>query len=102
MKALERSQLLSHCMSMGIFPDDQGQLTLHSPKFNLIQAFIDVLINYKNEEDPIKNECARMVTTFLRCSGVANPVVMDGIWQAFMIVIVTCKMMRIHPKMNVL
>ena len=33
------------------------------PKFELIQAFMHVLDTCKNEEDPIKNEGARVVTT---------------------------------------
>ena len=32
------------------------------PKFKLIQAFIVVLVTCKNEEDPIKNEGARVLT----------------------------------------
>ena len=35
------------------------------PKFKLIQAFMVVLLTSKNEEDPIKNEGARVLTTFL-------------------------------------
>ena len=59
-----------------------------------------VLINCKNEEDPIKNECARVLTTLyidLRRSMAANTVVGDGVWQKsissklFMVAIVTCK-----------
>ena len=34
------------------------------PKFELIQAFIVVLFTCKNEEDPIKNEGARVLTRF--------------------------------------
>ena len=34
------------------------------PKFELIQAFIVVLVTGKNEEDPIKNEGARVLTRF--------------------------------------
>ena len=34
------------------------------PKFELIQAFIVFLITCKNEEDPIKNEGARVLTSF--------------------------------------
>ena len=34
------------------------------PKFELIQAFIVVLVTCKNEEDPIKNEGTRMLTRF--------------------------------------
>ena len=32
------------------------------PKFELIQAFMHVLVTCKNEEDPIKNEGARVFT----------------------------------------
>ena len=35
------------------------------PKFELIQAFMVVLVTCKNEENPIKNEGARVITTFL-------------------------------------
>ena len=35
------------------------------PKFELIQAFMHVLVTCKNEEDPIKNEGARVFTRFL-------------------------------------
>ena len=34
------------------------------PKFELIQAFIIVIITCKNEEDPINNEGARVLTRF--------------------------------------
>ena len=44
-----------------VFPDAQGQLTPKSAaefchKFELIHAFIVVLVTCKNEEDPIKNK----------------------------------------------
>ena len=35
------------------------------PKLELIQAFIVVLLTCKNEEDPIKNEGARVLTSLL-------------------------------------
>ena len=35
------------------------------PKFELIQAFIHVHVTCKNEDDPIKNEGARVFTRFL-------------------------------------
>ena len=59
-----------------------------------------VLITCKNEEDPIKNESAKVVTTLtsiFRCSKAANSVVGGGLGpefkliQAFMIVLVTFK-----------
>ena len=34
------------------------------PKFKVIQAFMHVLVTCKNEDDSIKNEGARVVTTF--------------------------------------
>ena len=76
------------------------------PKFKLTQAFIVVLITCKNEEDPIKNEGARVLTTFLPLqdyviffirSRAANSAVLCRIWLKFklirdiMVVLVTCK-----------
>ena len=71
MKALERPQHISHYKSMGIFPDAQGQLTLQSVvgssrNSNSVETFIVVPVTYKNEEDPIKNEGARVATRFPR------------------------------------
>ena len=36
------------------------------PKFELIQAFMHVLLTCKNDDDQIKNEGARVFTRFLR------------------------------------
>ena len=52
------------------FSDAKRQLTPHfsggmPPNFELIQAFMVVLVTCKNEEVPIKNEGARVLTTFL-------------------------------------
>ena len=59
-----------------------------------------VLVTCKNEENPIANKGARVVTTsfinFIRRSWAANSVVSDGISkkfkviQRFMVVLVTC------------
>ena len=66
-KVLESSQDFSHYKSMGIFPGAQGQLTVVHGRiwsnFELVQDFMVVLITCKNEEDPIKNEGARVFTT---------------------------------------
>ena len=47
----------------------QGQLTIAGGwvwgKIKLIQTFMEVLVTCKKEEDPFKNECARVVTTNL-------------------------------------
>ena len=76
------------------------------PKFELIQAFMHVLDICKNEEDPIKNEGARVFTRFLPLkvygdfssrSRAANSAVLGPIWPKFelvrdvMDVLVTCK-----------
>ena len=71
------------------------------PKFELIQAFIVVPFTCKNEEDPIKNEGARVLTRlyvlFFRHSRAANSDVSGGILpkfeliQAVIVVLVTCK-----------
>ena len=60
-----------------------------------------VLLTFKNEEDPIKNESARVVTTeyiiFSYAEGADNSGVSYGIWpkfeliQGFIHVLVTCK-----------
>ena len=67
MKMLEWSQQISHCKYMQIFYDAQGKLTLQSKVGStltkLIQAFMVVRVTWKTEEDPIRNEGARVVTT---------------------------------------
>ena len=49
------------------FSTTHGQLTPHSgriwPKIKLIRDFMVVLLTCKNEEDPIKNEGVRVLTT---------------------------------------
>ena len=55
-----------------IFSDAQGQLTPKSAvefhrNSKLIQAFMVVLVTCKNEEDPIKNEGARVPRVLTRC-----------------------------------
>ena len=57
-------------------------------KFELIQAFMHVLVTCKNEDDSIKNEGARAVTTFFllyvyvffRRSRVAYSAALSPIW----------------------
>ena len=62
LKALERSQHFSHYKSMGIFPNTQGHVT-HKSLFKPIRDIMGFLVACKNEEDLIKNEGARVVTT---------------------------------------
>ena len=69
MKELECSQDFSHYKSMGIFQDAQGQLTpqslVRSGRIpNSSQGIKDVVVTCKYEEYPIKNEGARVDTTF--------------------------------------
>ena len=69
MKELECSQDFSLYKSMGIFPDAQGQLNSAVlgpiwPNFELFRDIMHVLVTCKFEEDPIKNEGARVFTTF--------------------------------------
>ena len=44
------------------YSEDSGGIL---PKFELIQAFIVVLLTCKNEKDPIKNEGTRVLTSLL-------------------------------------
>ena len=72
-KELEWSQHFSHYKSMGIFPDAQGKLTPQSLVrsgriWKLVQDIMVVLVTCKYEEDPIKNEGARVFTTFSHCN----------------------------------
>ena len=67
MKALDCSQDFIHYKSMGIFPDNQGQLTLQpmvgSGQISLVQDLMVDPVTCKNEESPMKNEGARVFTT---------------------------------------
>ena len=69
MKELEGLQDFPHYESMGIFLVAQAQLTPQSLvefglKFELFRDIIDVQVTCKYEEDPIKNEGARVLTRF--------------------------------------
>ena len=66
MKELECSQDYSHYKSMGIFPRAANSAVLGPiwPNFELVLDVMDVLVTCKYEEDPIKNEGARVFTTF--------------------------------------
>ena len=106
MKELECYQDFPHYKSMGIFFRSSraansavlGRIWL---KFELVRDIIDVLLTCKYEEDPIKNEGARVLTrlydVFFRRSRAANSGVSGGILpkfkliQAFIVVLVTCK-----------
>ena len=66
-KALEWSQQTSHCKSICRFSRhsravNSTVLYWFCLKFKPIQAFMYVLVTCKNEEDPFKNEGARVVT----------------------------------------
>ena len=69
MKALECSQDFSHYKSMGFFQTLKGKAAFSAvlgmiwPNFLLVRDVMDVLVTCKYEEDPIKNEGARVVTT---------------------------------------
>ena len=75
-------------------------------KFELIQAFMHVLVTCKNEDHRIKNEGARVFTRFLpikvygdfsRCPRAAYSAVLNPIWPNFELVrdvidvLITCK-----------
>ena len=68
LKALEWSQYFPHYKSMGIFRNAQRQVT-HKFLcrillfFKPIRDIMSLLVACKNEEDPMKNEGARVVTT---------------------------------------
>ena len=68
MKELECSQDFSHYKSMGIFSRrsraaNSAVLGPIWPNFKLVRDAVNVLITCKYEEDPIRNEGARVLTT---------------------------------------
>ena len=101
---------------MGIFPNAQGQLT-HVlrrilPNFEPIRDFMGVLAACKNEEDPIKNEGARVVTTlffdFSHAQGQLTPKsVMESCrnsnpFKLLWLTLLSARMKKIHWKMKAL
>ena len=79
---------------MGIFQNVQGQVT-HVPgriplNFEPIRDIMGKLVACKNEEDPIKNEGARVVTTlfinFSAAQGQLTPKSSDGIYPKFKLI----------------
>ena len=69
MKELGRLQDFSHYKSMGFFfrRSRAANSAVHGPiwpNFELVRDVMVVLVTCKYEEDPIKNEGARVVTTF--------------------------------------
>ena len=79
-KALDLSQHFSHYKSTRIFPHAQGQLIPGQilPNFEPIQALIAVLLTCKNEEDTIKYEGARVVTTlYMDISGAQGQLTLE-------------------------
>ena len=69
MKALEWSQHFSDCKSMGFFffrRSRAANSTVHGRillNFELIRDFMVLLVTCKNQEDPIRTEGARVLTT---------------------------------------
>ena len=62
-KALEWSQQICHCKSRSSGAANTTVWGWFYFKFKLIQAFMVFLATCKNEEDPIKDEDARVITT---------------------------------------
>ena len=100
LKALEWSQHFFHYKFMGICPSAQGQVTHILPNFEPIRD---------NEEDPFKNEGARVVTTlfidFSESQGQLTPKsVMEScpksnLSELLWLVLLPARM-KFHPKME--
>ena len=91
---------------MGIYSNAKGQLTPQyvvksGQNLNSFKTLLVVLVTCKNEEDPIKNQSTRELTSlqldFFRRSRAADSEIGCGIppkfkiVQAFMIVLIICK-----------
>ena len=97
---------------MGLFPEVQGQLTPKSLNFEPIRYFMAVPSTCKNEEEPIKNEGARVVTTlsidFSDAQGqLASKSVMESCQnlnssKLLLFVLLSARMKMIHPEMTAL
>ena len=109
LKALEWSQYFSHYKSMGIFPNAQGQVTHKSQVGSCWISNPSEILN--NEEDPIKNEGARVVTTLLinfsDAKGQLTPKSVlescpdSNLPKLLWSVLLSARMKKIHPKMKV-
>ena len=96
---------------MGNFPNGQGQVT-HETLVKPIRDVMGFVVACKNEDDPIKNESARVVATlfidFPDAQGQLTPKSVmkfcqnsnssELLWLAFL----PARMNKIHPKMKVL
>ena len=101
---------------MGIFPSAQGQVTQVSGgillNFEPIRDIMGLLVACKNEEDPIKNEGARVVTTiFINFSDAQGQLTPKSVTEScrnsnpsklLLLVLLSARMKKIHPKMKVL
>ena len=115
MNVLEWSQRFSHYKSMSFFPNAQGQLThksfIDTAQFLTHRKFMGVLVACKNEEDPIKNEGAIVVTTlFIDCSHAQGQLTPKSVIESCQILIpaklswltfLPARMKKIHWKMKV-
>ena len=62
---------------------------------------MDLLVDCKNEEDPIKNEGARVVTTlFINFSDAQGQLTPKS--KLLWLVLLSARMKKIHPKMKIL
>ena len=83
MKALVCSQDFSHYKYMGIFPDtlvaaNSAVLGSICPNYEVVRDVKIVLVTYKNEEDLIKNEGARVLTTlYINFSDAQGQITLD-------------------------
>ena len=84
------------------------------PKFEFVHTFMYVLVTYKDEENQMKNEGTRVVTTlyiiqlYLRRSVAANSVAGGWVWPKIKhihflgVSLLPARMRKIHSKMKVL
>ena len=99
------------------FPNAQGHLTLPVqspiwPNFKPIQDSMGFLVVSMNEEDPIKNESARVITTlFIDFSDPQGQLTPKSVMEScqnsnssklFCLVLLPARMKKIHPKMKAL
>ena len=117
LKALEWSQYFSHYKSTGIFSKSSRAANSEVPgrillNFEFIQDIMDLLVTCKNEEDPIQNEGARVITTlFINFSNAQGQLTPKSVMEScrnsnsselLWLVLLSARMKKIYPKMKVL
>ena len=103
-KALECSQDSSHYKTMGFFPANSAVHCRIRSNFKIVCDFMVVHVTWKNEEEPIKNEEARVVTRYVDFSGAQGQITPKSVVESGRKFLCMCllpaRMKKIQSKMK--